>query len=382
MNTTEESGRFVQHWLRLAGLLTWATVGATFVVDFAEDPTHFREARYALWAVAYFSFAALFLADTGAIRRRPLRLAAAAAQTACAFAIAGLPGKAVGFIFLVLVAAQLASILEPRRAAAWVALQSAGMGFLYTTFLPLQLAVAYIGVYLGFQAFAYVTARTIESEGRARRELARVNSELRAAQSLVSESHRVAERMRIARDLHDVLGHRLTAIGLNLETARHLATGPAREPIERARDQAHSLLAEVRDVVSELRGSARVDLGAALRALADGCPSPRVHVDLGDAAAGVDAARAETLLRCAQEIVTNAMKHAAAENLWLALERTADGVVLRARDDGRGAVVVPGNGLRGMRERLAQSGGRLDVESRPGAGFSLAAFLPAGGAAA
>jgi len=90
-----------------------------------------------------------------------------------------------------------------------------------------------------------------------------------------------------------------------------------------------------------------------------------------------DAELAHLLLRCCQEIVTNAAKHAGAENLWLDVLQE-DGVVeVRARDDGRGAgEIAAGHGLAGMRERLESAGGRLEVATRPGMGFAVAALVP------
>jgi signal transduction histidine kinase len=90
-----------------------------------------------------------------------------------------------------------------------------------------------------------------------------------------------------------------------------------------------------------------------------------------------DPLRAQVLLRCAQEMVTNSVRHARARNFWLQLRLDENGVALNARDDGRGVdVVKSGNGLSGMAERLRQLGGELKVESSPGAGFSLQAWVP------
>ena len=90
-----------------------------------------------------------------------------------------------------------------------------------------------------------------------------------------------------------------------------------------------------------------------------------------------DPQRALAVLRCAQEVATNAARHSQARNLWLELE-PLDGVLeLRARDDGCGvAELRPGNGLRGMRERLESAGGSLIVETAAGKGFTLKARLP------
>jgi signal transduction histidine kinase len=95
-----------------------------------------------------------------------------------------------------------------------------------------------------------------------------------------------------------------------------------------------------------------------------------------------DPQRAQVLLRCAQEMVTNSVRHSRAENLWLSLVQDVDGVALTARDDGCGVKKVEaGNGLKGMAERLRQLGGELKIETSPGDGFSLKAWIPVEGMA-
>lgn len=90
-----------------------------------------------------------------------------------------------------------------------------------------------------------------------------------------------------------------------------------------------------------------------------------------------DPGRAQVLLRCAQEVITNSVRHAEARNLWIRLRPEGDGVELRARDDGRGVDnFVPGNGLIGMSERLKALGGTLDVITAAGKGFALRATMP------
>jgi signal transduction histidine kinase len=96
----------------------------------------------------------------------------------------------------------------------------------------------------------------------------------------------------------------------------------------------------------------------------------------------IDPIIAQTVLRCVQEIVTNAVRHAHAANLWIELVRGDGYVELRARDDGRGAdAITPGHGLAGMRERVELIGGRLWLESAPARGFSVTASIPLAGAA-
>jgi signal transduction histidine kinase len=82
-----------------------------------------------------------------------------------------------------------------------------------------------------------------------------------------------------------------------------------------------------------------------------------------------------------QEVITNALRHARAKNIWIALTQTDDGITMEARDDGRGAEQVgAGNGLSGMRARLEELGGRLRVASAPRREFVVSAWLPARGA--
>jgi signal transduction histidine kinase len=233
------------------------------------------------------------------------------------------------------------------------------------------------GLFLGISLFAFMSSVVALRQLAARDELRKVNSELQATQALLAENTRIAERVRIARELHDLVGHHLTALTLNLEVATHLAQGKALEHVQQAHSLAKLLLADVREVVSDMREGDKVDLAAALRTLVEGVPEPEIHLDVPAELALTDPLRAQVLLRCAQEMITNSVRHAQARNLWVRLLLNEDGVTMTARDDGRGAdKIEAGNGLNGMAERLRQLGGELTIESSPGAGFSLRAWVP------
>lgn len=230
--------------------------------------------------------------------------------------------------------------------------------------------------------FSYCLGLLGATEWRHRRELARVNAELKATQQLQAESARLAERLHISRELHDAVGHHLAALSVSLQLASRLSEGEAAEPVREAHLIARTLLADVREVVSSLRDEPAIDLRSAIETLASGVKHPMIHVEINDELKDADPLQAHTLFRCAQEIITNAIRHAGARNLWLTLERDEGGVSLRAHDDGRGVEEVkPGNGLRGMRERVEEYGGRLNLEAKLGAGFVTEVYLPhAGGA--
>ena len=75
--------------------------------------------------------------------------------------------------------------------------------------------------------------------------------------------------------------------------------------------------------------------------------------------------------------MTNTTRHASARNLWITIAESGDGLSVRARDDGRGtAVIRPGNGLTGMRERFEALGGRIELRSSEGRGFEVNGFMP------
>ena len=215
-------------------------------------------------------------------------------------------------------------------------------------------------------------------QAEAREEQRRLNSELRATRALLAESSRMSERVRISRELHDLLGHHLTALSLNLEVAGHLTEGRAQEHVRQSHTLAKLLLTDVREAVSEMRDEGAIDLSGAIRTLVEGVPALDIRLDMPEPLTIEDPERAHVLLRCTQEIITNAVRHAGASTLWLTIARDAAEARIQARDDGAGVEgdTVPGNGLRGMRERLGAYGGRVDIITGRGQGFALDIRLP------
>jgi signal transduction histidine kinase len=232
----------------------------------------------------------------------------------------------------------------------------------------------------GFQLFAVCAAQLLRSEIAARDRLARANAELQAAQVLLGESARMGERLRIARDLHDVMGHSLTSLTIHLDVASRLTTGAAAEHLSCARTVSGELLEQVRAVVGRFRVPP-IDLRTALQSLANSVTGLEVRVVLPEDLAVLDPARADTILRCAQEAITNTLRHAGARQLVIEVEERGGGVVVMARDDGRGGQFTIGNGLSGMRERFEMFGGSLSVASREGEGFSIRGIIPRVGVA-
>ena len=301
--------------------------------------------------------------------------------TVSALGVSFLSGSGLGSILMMVAAGVIPWMLSVRLCVLWLLVSQLAVAPVYYLLLrfPLFEAVMQSLLYGGFSMFIFVTSLVARQQTEARDEQRRLNSELRATRALLAESARVNERTRISRELHDLLGQQLTALTLNLEVAGHLAEGQALDHVKRSHALAKLLLGNVREVVSQLRETGAIDLAAALRPLTENVPSLDIQLDIEDPLNVEDPQRAHVLLRCTQEIITNAVRHAGARHLWIKVYREApDRVVVEARDDGVGADMVNvGNGLRGMRERLQQCGGQLQVETRPGEGFRLRATVPA-----
>ncbi|RYB94346.1 sensor histidine kinase [Nocardioides oleivorans] len=172
-----------------------------------------------------------------------------------------------------------------------------------------------------------------------------------------SEYAMVAERERVARDVHDVLGHSLTALSVKAELAARLVdVDPARakEELESIQATARQALAEVRATVGGLRaGNLEAELLAAPRVLADAGVTTTVDGDVAD----TDPRHRALLAWVLRESVTNVIRHARAGRVVIELGPHGIAVV----DDGSGCSGLEGNGLRGMRERVAGAGGTLTI---------------------
>lgn len=331
------------------------------------------------WLVSFTLFATAVFAAIVLELRPGLRWALLGVQLAAVAAMAYIASWAMMSAFLIIVAWQAAMTTGPAKALGWVVFQ--------TIMVIGALAVApnpdlcwVIGKAFALQLCFVFIAEAQRRETETARALAETNRELQSAQALIANRVRGAERLRISRELHDAWGHELIALGLQLEIANNV-TDPARanDHVMQARTLARDLLGKVRDVVSTLREAERSDLKDALSALAHSVPSPAIHVDIAPGV-HVTPAQAHALIRCAQEAITNAIKHAQASNLWLEVSPDGDGVRLVARNDGRMQPTVssPGSGLLGMRERVESLGGRLTVRKGIDFGFMVDAWVPSG----
>ncbi len=356
--------------LSLAGLVTVLAIG----LSFGFEPNRQTAIRWAVLGV----FIVLFVIHDHLSGRNGLRAIAIAAQAVLALLLVWMePRAGTAPILLVVVIAQLGMLWPPRRvliaavalnAVLYLLLRQAGFA------QPLLLVM----INGGFQAFAALTAHYARTAERARDDLARVNADLLATRALLADSARDAERLRLARELHDVAGHKLTAMRINL---RALAADPAlaaHDGIALAERLSGELLGDIRQVVQSMRDDRGLDLATALRALAAPFPRPLLQLGIASDVRVTDPLVAETVLRLAQEALTNAARHADADTVWLDITTEEHLLRIDIRDDGqRGERIREGNGIAGMRERLAALHGHLELTRTDGGGMHLTARLPA-----
>jgi signal transduction histidine kinase len=353
--------------------VTWTTWLAIAIPSVVWEVQHGALAtpRALAWLACYIAFIVIYSFHDRA------RLASSIGQALAAIVCCYLQPAGFQPILLVIVAAQLSDI-PIRTAIAWVAAQTLAIAF---AFAPYGKGLPVLFAYFAFQLFGLLMSRVARKERVARQALAEANAELHVATELLDINSRTQERLRIARDVHDLLGHHLAALSINLEVARHLADGEAREQIEKSQAITKLLLSDVRDVVSRMREDEPVDVAAAIRSLGEVIQRPSVHLEVVDDLSLNDPAVAQVALRAVQEIVTNAVRHSGAKNLWLKLTATGGSLAIAARDDGCGTdAVLFGNGLRGMRERVEEAKGSIEIASARGHGFEVHVRLPLTGA--
>lgn len=319
------------------------------------------------------------------LRRAPLPVLAFTLVTTLAYWALDYPR---GPAFVALTIAFAAAVFRGHRGAAWL---SAGIAWAGVAWLPGLVGDApapALGKLIGVAAWMFVLAAVVEllafhkarkhEEERARRqeEIARAGQ----------------ERLRIARELHDVLAHNVSLINVQAGTALHLLDKQperARPALEAIKEASSATLRDVRSVLGILRGpgeeaprsptagTAGVEELISRTAAAGISVASEVRGEPRPLPASVDLA----VYRILQEALTNVARHAQPAAATVRLTFADDHVTLEVEDDGAGNGEVPpaGNGIAGMRERVAALGGDFSAGPRADSGFLVAARLPLGG---
>ena len=213
-------------------------------------------------------------------------------------------------------------------------------------------------------------------------QLTRQGDALRRSREEVQRLATVAERERIARDLHDLLGHTLSLITLKAELARKLSERDDPRAVDEIREVERISRDALRQVREAVEGFRETGLAGELARARLVCEARGIDLGIEVSPGNLDSRSEVALAMVVREAVTNVARHSGASRCSIHLRQDGDHVVLTIQDDGRGAASpgqkldsMAGHGLLGMGERLRELGGRLEVDGSQG--WTLRAFLPA-----
>jgi signal transduction histidine kinase len=365
--------------LALAAYAAWAVVWLVALGDLARA----QPALLPLGQAAMLLFLATFvLVLAGACAQSARRFAVAATLLAGAALVVVLlrPGGTAP-ILLVLLAAVLANQLGNRALLLALlginAVVLAGMVLGWQ--IPLPQAAISVSAFASFQAFAGLLMRSTARAEQMAGDLRAANAELLTSRTLLAEAARDGERLRLSRELHDVAGHSLTALKLNLRALAQDPRQPDPARVALCAGLADELLGSLRAVVRQLREDEEqgLDLGEAITRLGLPYPRPRLRLQIAPGIALRGRERVEAVLRAVQEALTNAARHGPARELHVQLDLDGARLRLLIEDDGRVLEPLrPGGGLAGMRERFAALGGGVEFARGDRGGLRIRAWLP------
>jgi signal transduction histidine kinase len=360
LDTTRED-----RYLTASGLLTLAVVA--YVDTFLENPG--TESRL----LGYLLFAGIFtLLSTSRVTLQywvERSLLITEALVALAMLLSG--NSSVMPILFVIWAAQLPKSFP--RYTGWALLACVNALIVAEAVLLQQGAEPLVTalVFLGFQCFAASSSLARIRAREAKKALEVTNLQLKSAQSLLAQQGKNQERLRIARDLHDGIGHKLTALSLKLEHARHTVDVPVQPLISEFKMEVADTLQQLRETVLQIRSSQRLSLAEVVKAVQDILPSS-VTLTWPEDLGVEDINLAEQLAFCIQEGISNALRHGQATRIDITQRRTGAPEIVVIDNGHGGSAQAASNGLTGMNERLAAFGGSATLsKNASGRGMQL-----------
>ncbi len=280
-------------------------------------------------------------------------------------------------VLLIVASAVVATVFSPSRLIAIFIFSNVSFYFIYRYLWQDDQPAMAVLIYSSFQLFAMLMSWYSRQAEKRRDEVMELNAELIATRSLLAETVRDSERLRLARELHDVAGHKLTALKLNLAALVRQPDLAKHSSIGTCASLADELLADIRGVVQQMRLHDGMNLQLAIEQMAAPFPRPSLQLAIDEHAKQVPIQQAEVLLRTIQEALTNTARHSQAKQLWVVVQRNNQRWTVHIRDDGRMASDwQKGNGLKGMSERLENSGGGLRCQHASSGGMQIDAWLP------
>jgi signal transduction histidine kinase len=242
-------------------------------------------------------------------------------------------------------------------------------------------AIVSTGLFWTFNLFAIIMVNATAKEKQAREKAEQMNIELKSSHQLLQQATKQAERTRIARNIHDLLGHHLTALTINLQVASRQfeANSENKQSIKKNIDQCHALakllLSDVREAVSDIRHKSKIDLATTLLAITENVPGLAISLNI-DQTISLEFSLTESVVRIVQESITNTLKHSHADKMSINIQHHQDFLHISIEDNGKATKHWQhGNGMSGISERIQALKGSINFESTS-AGFSTTAKIP------
>ena len=370
----------------------------SLVAPYFSNPSTWIMASTAVWCISMFT---AFLSSYGPTRRKAAieGLASTWMQALASLVVASLytTENAIPLTLFILTCLHISVVGTRMRALVAVLLTGAAHAFAWylsrgelhaSLAILLSLTIGAIGYRYRLDVDEWERLNILFDQSRkAASEFVSINTRMQDSIDRNSSMARLRERSRIAREIHDSVGYVLTAVLVQIVAAQEVLRANPLQLLERLKkleDLVRDSIQEVRREVSELRDEsvlARVGTSRWTRmceAFADGT-GITIHTVMCDDLEIVDQEISETVYRIIQESLTNAYRHGGADYVDVSMAWENHCILLRVSDNGKGNhAVAPGNGLRGMRERVAAFGGTVSWITMPERGFDLGVEIPWG----
>ena len=344
--------------LHFSGFITWSVICYLSLINLNSGSEFFL--KLSAFIVFYFSFGCIVFSEKNP--ESILKKVLLALEIVTVLLLISYDRYNVAAILLVLIATQLPSMFTRKQALLLMFLVSV-----------VHFCIAYDGsfissffqviIYFMLQVFGFSAIETVRREEKAKKELAAINQELLATRFMLKATSQKQERLRISRDLHDVIGHQLTALSLNLEVAKHKVSQEFKPLLEENLQLAKTLLTDVRQVVKEMRDQEQFNLVSSLENLINQLPNCQLKVISSPDINSLQLK--QQLMFCLQEGVSNALRHGKANLFTFTSEKTDNNLMIELSDNGSAKKTSSnssfGSGLAGMKERLIDFTGEVEL---------------------
>ncbi|PKG86021.1 hypothetical protein CXF85_04420 [Colwellia sp. 75C3] len=357
--------------LHLSGFLTWSVICFLSLNNLSAGTELYL--KLAAFLAFYLSFACIVSSQSVDYPNRDKLILLC--QVILVLLLVSFDKYDIAPILLVLIATQLPSRFS-RRQAMYIMIAITAAHFFIKYDGHILNAFFHVIIYFMLQIFGFSAIESNLREVKAKEELSAINQELLAARFMLKESSQRKERLRISRDLHDVIGHQLTALALNLEVSRHKVPDEFKPLLAQNLIQAKTLLSDVREVVKEMRSEEQFDLVEKLSDLIEQLPQCQLKVESSSEINALSLK--QQLMFCLQEGVSNAIRHGKADQFTLSVEKQDKQLSLYLTDNGVTKSTEQsvtqlnhkvekqlGSGLIGMQERLADFQGIVELIQTP-----------------